>query len=165
MKTLAQLLRDKKTLSRTLGIYSERAKKFAVTLPDDNLDFDTNECIKKFRESQSELRKAKTEASLKSISTMVFIPDEIECSESGTDVPLFRAVLIRDDLKSLKSLLDQINNISTTPDRWSYLGDENTKPMTKKRNFNFEETLLLSDKLQEQIDEIDALIQYTDHVG
>lgn len=161
-KTLARALKDRKTVANELSSISTRAYKDAVLKPDDKPDFNTHEYIQKYLESQHNLRELKTGIANKTSSTLVKIPSEIPVPEAGTEVSLFRAILIRDDLKSQKMFFDRFLNIQTKESRYNHKTEE-YEEIKKERQFDFEKTRQLVDDLQDYIDSVDSLIQFTDN--
>lgn len=168
VKTLARALKDRKTIANELSTISMRAYKDAVITTDESKstdfkpDFNTQEYTQKYLETQHRLRELKTGIANKTSSTLVKIPSEVPVPEAGTEVPLFQAILIRDDLKSQKIFFDRFLNISIKDSRYNHKTEE-YEEIKKERQFDFEKTRQLVDNLQDYIDNIDALIQFTDN--
>ena len=99
---------------------------------------------------------------MKTIEETVSIPVSQYVKESGVDVPLFKAILIRDDLKSYLMCIEQIisknHGIS-----YSYTGRSEPLAITLERNFNLQAMLDQAEEIQSLIDTIDASIQYVDN--
>lgn len=169
MTTLANLLRKRKTASEQLSTYSSRALQGAVTEKIENQinspDFDTTENIELFKKTQFDLRKIKTTISQHSSKTMVKIPEGTPVPESGTEVSLFQAILIRDDLKGQKNLLERLSKTESGKEKVrSWTISPNTEDIREKvRNFDFDKVITEMDSLQEHIDAVDACIQFTDN--
>lgn len=163
--TLGKALRMRSSIANKIATASNRAKNFAVTLDcDPKPDFDVEEQIKDFRKEQTALRSLKIQTSKKSLSTTVLIPEDMPVAEAGQEVSVMQAVLIRDDLKSEKALLDSIVSTPVTFNRYDYEGLAKEERPVKVRNFNFEEKVPYVEQLQEAIDTLDGIIQGTDAV-
>lgn len=163
MPTIAKLMRSKKTFANKIKTSQSRATANAVKFPEEKVDFDVQKCVIDFLRNQDELREAKTQIAQKTISTLVKIPDNVSTIEHGTEVPLFKAILIRDDLKAYKALLDSLIAMPTVQTKWGYRDEDDNKVLVKERLFSFDEYVKESEKIQEDIDTIDSLIQYTDN--
>lgn len=159
--TLAKALRMRTTIAKKIKLAESRAINSAISVSTDpDQDFNTIEQIAEFDKNQRDLRELKVRTAAKSINTKVLIPEDIPTDEAGKEVPVFCAVLIRDDLKSKKIFIDRLIGQPITVDM--YMFDREKDPPTKKRNFNFDEAVELSEKLQEAIDTMDGIVQGTD---
>lgn len=167
MATLANLLRKRKTIASKLGTFSERAVGGAVTETVDGKenkpDFDTQENVELFKSTQHELRKIKSAVAETTSTKKVSIPEDIPVPEAGQEVSLYQAILIRDDLKSQKNLLERVSKLSSGVEKRKLFLRETSETTEKVRHFDFDEFVKMSDSLQEYIDKVDALIQYTDN--
>jgi hypothetical protein len=160
--TIARALQNRKMIGNTLGTLANRIKNSAVTDPDDKPDFKPDECLAQFTQEQFNLRQLKIQAVSASVTTMVKIGEDVPTPEAGKDVPVYQAVLIRDDLKSQKALLESLTATPLNSMRWVRSSDSEEK-ITRVRNFNFQETIKKIENLQDMINQIDAQIQYTDN--
>jgi len=161
MSTIAKALRERKTLGNTIATAKQRAISGAVSEKDKKTDFNTAEYIIAFHDAQLELRKLKTAIAEKTASTLVTIPVDVPCPEAGTQVTLYQAILIRDDLKALKQFNEHLVGLPVRDDyRWR---GEAQEVVEKVRNFDFDGTVELIDKIQDSIDAVDAVIQYVDN--
>jgi len=164
-KTLAAALRLRSTLANKIAQASNRAQTNAVCYVGENGDFNYEEQIASFVKEQANLRSLKTQTALKSLLTKIKVPEGLPVEESGKEIPVYQAVLVRDDLKSYKMLLERISNIPIGKeyDRFAYRAPSTEVEIPEKiRNFSFQETLDLIEKIQDAIDTIDGLIQATD---
>ncbi len=162
--TLGKALRLRSTVANKIATASARARQTAISLSTDpKPDFDVKEQLKIFTDEQRNLRELKVKTTAKSLNTKVLIPEDIPVDEAGKEVPVYCAVLIRDDLKARKKLLDELIAMPVSVDRYEYYDtSEGQERPVKKRNFSFEEAIATSELLQESIDTIDGIIQGTD---
>jgi hypothetical protein len=160
--TIAKALQQRKTIANKLATLSQRAMKCAVKEKDAETDFDTESCLEEFESEQYALRDLKIKGSLASHNTLVLIPGSIPVPEATTRIPVYQAVLIRDDMKGRKALLEQLINLPTTKRNYMRMtgGEEEIK---MERSFDFEKMLEEIEVLQDAIGEIDALVQYNDN--
>lgn len=160
--TIGKALRLRKTIAQTLGQITGRIQSSAVTYGDVEPDFDVNDQLERHMDEQANLRKIKMAVISKSVEAKVKISKDIPVPEADTEIPVYQAILLRDDLKARRSILSGLVNTSNTPrqefDRKT--GDYISVPAV--RRFNFNEVLKEIDNLQDAIDEIDAAIQYVD---
>jgi len=165
--TLGRVLRLRSSVANKIKQASSRAKSSAVyTDTGSTPDFKVEEQLKIFTDEQQNLRELKLKTAFKSMNTKVYIPEDVPVGEAGKEVPVYCAVLIRDDLKARKQLLAAIIELPTDYDRREliYAGrgrDSETLP-EKKRSFNFDEAVTLAESLQDSIDTIDGIIQGAD---
>ena len=163
--TLLRALRERKTIQNKVAQARQRATGSAVTYEDREPDFKVEEQINIYDQKQNELRQLKVEVAKASLKHTVFIPENAGVPEAGTKVPVFQAILIRDDLKGKKSFLESFENFKVDNDplyggrRMKIEGEELVK---KKRHFELDKILAQIEELQGSIDEIDAAIQYVD---
>lgn len=160
-KTLARGLRERSTICGEISMAQSRALTNAVAVEGRNQDFNVVEQIKLYREKQADLRALKTRCSEISITTLVEIPASAPIEEAGKNVPLYQAVLIRDDLKGQKSFFEQLTRINA--DNEERVVGDTLVTRTKTRSFDFEKTIEIIDLIQESIDAIDSLIQAKDN--
>jgi len=168
--SILRALRERTTLAQEIAKASERATKNAVVFESEkeNVDFDTTEQICVFDEKQYDLRALKTAIAKASLTNEVQIPEGLGGSEgpgineSGKKVPVFQAILIRDDLKGKKKLLESLVKIDISLERDLYLMREDQEPKKRIRLFDFNAVLVEIYEIQTAIDEIDAAIQYID---
>ena len=160
--TIAKALQQRKTIANKLATLAQRATKCAVKEKDQKTDFDTESCLEEFESEQFALRDLKIKGAIASHNTLVNIPTSVPATEAGNAVPVYQAVLIRDDMKGRKALLEQLIDIPTTKRNYMRMtgGEEEIK---LERVFDFEKILEEIDALQDAIGEIDALIQYNDN--
>ncbi len=159
--SIAKALRNRKTLANNIATSRNRASNNAVSNKEEKTDFNVSECIESFLNYQQDLRSLKTAIAIRTSSTMVEIPLNTPIPEAGKKVSLYQAILIRDDLKAQKQFFDSMVNIRCCNEtRWR--GDQQ-EVIEKIRNFDFDETIALVDKIQESIDTVDAIIQYADN--
>jgi len=163
--TLGKALRMRSTIANKIKQANERAIGSAVfQTPGPVPDFDVNEQIGIYVDEQQKLREMKVKIAVKSLNTKVTIPDDVPVAEAGMQVPVYAAVLIRDDLKSRRQLLSAIINLPLVAERPRRLYGEPEPTVEKKRNFEFENAVKLSEELQNAIDTLDGIIQGTDAV-
>jgi len=161
-KTIAKALREKKTIAKKIATSGNRAVVWSASEVGIEKDFDYSLELSNYREFQSELRELKTMVAKKTIEEKVSIPASQYIKESGTDVPLFKAILIRDDLKSYLMCIEQIiaRNHGTS---YNYSGRTEPQAVVIERNFNLQAMLDQAEEIQSLIDTIDASIQYVDN--
>ena len=162
-KTIAKCLREKKSIFELLHICSNRINENAVLESDIEGDFNTEEQTEKYHELQLHLRDLKCAVAAASQTITVRVPDDTPTQEAGSDVPLFRAILIRDDMKSMKNVLQQLTEKNINPPRYRHR--EDAPPPRLTRRFDFESTLKKIEILQNSIDSLDAAIQYADNIN
>jgi len=161
MATIAKALRDRKTLGQTIATARNRAIENAVSNKGAKTDFETLEQIGSFQESQFKLRNLKTSIAVKTVGTLVKIPTDAPVPEVGQEVNLYQAILIRDDLKAQKQFFESLINLRCDTDyRWR---GEKEEAIERVRNFDFDALVALIDKIQDSIDAVDSVIQYTDN--
>ncbi len=163
--TLGRALRLRSTIANKIKQAAARAKGSAVySDPGPTPDFNVEEQIALYTEEQQKLRELKVKTAVKSLNTKVTIPDDIPVAEAGMQVPVYAAVLIRDDLKARKQLLTAIIDTPLEPDRRELLYGRNSDspPVEKKRSFDFQSAVENSEKLQDAIDTLDGIIQGAD---
>lgn len=161
-KTIARALKDRKTIALNIGKVSQRALTNAVQNLSRKRDFDCQEHIQKYLDEQHNLRVLKTQIAKKTASFEVLIPENCPTQEAGTKVPLVQAILIRDDLKAQRGYFEKylsLNNIEQKYDRETNKYEE----VELERYYDFQEMVKKVDDLQDHIDTIDALIQFTDN--
>jgi hypothetical protein len=160
--TIAKALQQRKTIANKLATLALRATKCAVKEKDQETDFDTESCLEEFESEQYALRDLKIKGAIASHNTLVCIPTTIPVPEAGNAIPVYQAVLLRDDMKGHKALLEQLIDIPTTKRNYMRMsgGEEEIK---MERAFDFERILEEIEALQDAIGEIDALIQYNDN--
>jgi ribosomal protein S18 len=158
--TIAKALQQRKTIANKLATYAQRAMKCALKEKDQETDFDTESCLEQFESEQFALRDMKIKGTLASHQTLVPIPKEVPVPEAGTTIPVYQAVLIRDDLKGRKALLEQLVNLPTVKSNYMRGVSEEVK---LERTFDFEKILEEISIIQDAIDQVDALVQYTDN--
>lgn len=160
--TLARALKERKTIISKIAETSKRVAASAVTREDVEPDFNTQDQIKIYIEKQSQLRLLKSAIAKESSLALVKIPESVPVVEAGKEVSVSQAVLIRDDLKGLKSLLDSIVASPVGPienDRYGYPSANEVEKRLIRR-FDLQEALNAVEKIQEAIDAIDSIIQY-----
>lgn len=160
--TLARGLRERSTMRGLLATLSQRIFRFAVIDKGQNPDFRAETSLMKYEEKQAELRDIKTKCIKASIRKMVRIPEGFSVPEAGCDVPVYQAILIRDDLKGLRNVLARLIELNVEPQRIGGYGPDAATVIEKERTFDFEKVLERHDKLQADIDDLDGLIQATD---
>jgi len=161
MATIAKALRDRKTFGQTIATARRRAVENAVSNKGVETDFKTQDQIDYFQESQFKLRNLKTSIATKTVTTFVKIPDDVPVNEAGKEVNLYQAILIRDDLKAQKQFFENLINLRCDADyRWR---GEKEEIIERVRNFDFDALVVLIDKIQDSIDIVDSVIQYTDN--
>jgi hypothetical protein len=152
-------LRDRTKLKEEIKTAQNRAETSAVTYEDEPSDFNVVDQLTTYGTKQNELRASKMAVIKASLNTLIPINTAL-VPESGTEVPLYQAVLIRDDLKGRKSLLTRLAGFPTSTKNDRYYSEG---PVTKKiRNFPLDGILSEINSIQEAIDEIDVAIQYAD---
>lgn len=161
-KTLAKLLRERKTIANNIKTSDNRINRFAITEEGAKIDFCPMESLKAYQAGQFSLRENKTRTIFKTISLKVLIPENAPVPEAGQEVSIYQAILIRDDLKSQKTIMERLIATDENTQRLGY-GD-NAREIKRQRNFKFEEILSAQENIQEAIDSIDALIQYVDNI-
>ena len=165
--TLGRALRLRSSVANKIKQASSRAKSSAIySDPGPAPDFKVEEQLKIFTEEQQNLRELKLKTAFKSMNTKVFIPEDVPVGEAGKEVPIYCAVLIRDDLKARKQLLTALIEQPLEHDRrellYSGRGRDSEPLPEKKRSFNFEEAVKLAESLQDSIDTLDGIIQGAD---
>lgn len=161
--SILRALRERKTISAELAKASQRISANAVKNEGDHVDFSVEEQLKVHGDKQHELRSLKVSVLEASLKSKVKIPDGISIPEAGQEVPVYQAILIRDDLKGRKSVLGLLENANVNDDnRGFYAMREGQESKKKVRQFDFQKVLAELDQLQSAIDEIDAAIQYVD---
>lgn len=161
-KTIARSLKDRKTIALNIGKLGSRAIQNAVKKPGKELDFDCQEYIQKYLDTQYELRVLKTKIAQKTANHMVNVPEELPVIEAGKTVPLIQAILIRDDLKAQRGYFEKYVSLPSSEQKYNReTGEYDEIPC--ERQFNFETMLTKVDKMQDFIDTIDALIQFVDN--
>lgn len=159
--TIAKSLRSRKTLAQKLAECQSRILRSAVIDEDRTEDFKVSDTMQEMLDLQAQLRATKTSVARASVNIMVAIPAEILGTDSIRDIPLYEAVLLRDDMKSRLSLVKQLVDMPTDSQRGYYR--EEKDPPKKKRTFDFDSVLKEVSNLQEWIDEVDARIQFADN--
>lgn len=165
--TLAKALRTKKTISQVLATVTQRAMKNLVVTENQKIDFDPLEQLGLYLENQQNLRQLKTSVAAKSLSAKVKVPANdpdglLVLAEAGQDIPVYQAVLLRDDLKGYRAILQRMID---TPANNRETYDRKTGELVEvpvSRKFDFTKTLKLVEIVQDKIDEIDGAIQYAD---
>jgi hypothetical protein len=160
--TIARALQNRSVIGNTLATLRDRIRQSAVSDPEETPDFNAVECTQQFMDAQASLRALKTSLTKASINTLVCIPSDAPVPEAGLEVPVYQAVFIRDDLKAQKKILEDLIRIPVNQTRWVRSSDSEEK-VVLTRHFDFQATLKKVELLQDQINGIDALIQYTDH--
>ena len=162
--SILRAVRNRKTIAGEIAVAQKRAQQSAVSVEGNTIDFSANDQLVIYMAKQAELRKTKLAILAASINNKVRIPKNIEIPESGQEVPVHQAILIRDDLKGLKGLLESLIAIDTNPvrDIYAMRAGMESEGKRKVRNFDFEKTVKAVADLQGAIDEIDAAIQYVD---
>jgi hypothetical protein len=161
--SILRALRERKTIANEIEKASTRAQTNAVATEDETPDFNVDEQIALHSQKQYELRALKCGIAAASLSTLVNIPNDVSVPEAGKQVPVYQAILIRDDLKGRKKFLEGIEKSNTAPDIFALRTvREGQEPKKRIRKFDFAKILSDIDKLQTAIDEIDAAIQYAD---
>jgi len=159
--TIAKALQQRKTIAMKLATLQQRAIKCAVVEKDKKVDFDTESCLEEYESEQYALRDMKIKGTIASHTTTVCIPTNIPVPEAGNEIPVYQAVLLRDDMKGRKVLLEQLINLPTSKRNYMRMtGGEEEIQM--ERAFDFDKILQEIDTLQDAIGQVDALIQYTD---
>ena len=158
--TIAKGLRNKKTLAGNLGTTSARILKNAVVSQGAKTDFAAEEQIALYKEGQSELRALKTAVAQKSVTLKLKMPDNLPngYDEAGKEVPLFQAILIRDDLKGYRSILQKLIDIPTTTTEFDRKAGDYVN-VERERKFDFEKTLKEIDEIQDLIDGVSKIIK------
>lgn len=168
--TLARLLRLRTTLAGEITLATTRLTKVVVTTFIDNvprkLDFDCSTCMTQVMQGKAKLRYIKTQGAIASATCMVAIPefDKELVPESGTTVPVYQAVLIRDDIKAYRGLVSKLLDVQETQETQETGYGENRKVflVVKKRNYDYQKLVEFHAAMQNWIDEIDGIIQGTD---
>lgn len=155
--TIAKALKQRKSLAEKLSLCQQRIIKSSVWNEGEEPDFNVEEVLKEMEKTQSVLRNIKTSVALASVTSKIKIPEGCSCKR---EIPIYEAVLLRDDLKCKLSLLKKIIDI---PLEKPFTYREQVAPPNKIRTFNFAETLKEIERIQDWIDEIDSRIQFADN--
>ena len=154
--TIAKSLRQRKTLAQKLAECNSRIVRSAVINEDIEPDFSVEKILNEMSVIQEQLRAVKTNVARASVHIMI----DVSIPNGEVKIPLYEAVLLRDDMKSRLALVKQLIDMPTTSERgWR---EEKDTPK-KKRTFNFESAVKEMENLQELIDEVDARIQFADN--
>lgn len=162
--TILRAIRERSTIVNEIATAQERATKNAVSFEGNDVDFKAEEQLATYVAKQHELRALKVAVLEASLKHTVTIPENLGIPESGQKVSVHQAILIRDDLKGYKKLIDSISKIDNSPGYTGgiYAMREGKEPQKRVRNFDFNKMLSDIEKLQTAIDEIDAAIQFVD---
>lgn len=167
-ETLASNLKKRATMKKKIDKSSARARQCAVLVEgcEDESDFNVIEQVGLHEEMKRELRKNKVAGQTASLNNTISVPDWFPVDESGKEISLFQAVLVRDDMKGYKNLLESLININhgTQPLPAYEIIEGGPTHLVRKRQFDFDKTLELIETLEKAIDHIDGQIQRADHM-
>lgn len=161
-ETISKALRNRKTLIQNLSTHTNRINQNAITYGDKIPDYSIEDLLNKFDSDQSALRKNKIDVIKKSVEATVKIPEGFDFPESGQFIPVYQAVLLRDDLKAKRKIIVDLTSKSSEGKEIFDRATADYVTIPAVRHYDLNEFDLLSEKLQDVIDEIDAAIQYVD---